>query len=407
MIKNRYSWSSIFLKHQSFWFGSPFWAFAIINTPSLKLLYFSPLVNLIAIIGLYGSYILEKSQIYTDKVRITCLTILTLLWGILFISGAFGTNAVVYSELLLRYISVYVALIALIFFIRKKDVPQIIGWQIIWGTALALYQIIFQFSFSELSESIHYNTIAIPIASSLVAILAILFFAREKVKNKPTKIVLWFCLVINLLGISSLSGRGPLIYPLVTILLFWLLKLDYSAIFKLKKLFNFLKVSVTLSFLGYLAVNNIQTRLSGWAIERYELMFTQIEQEPRIKLYKTALEAIINNPWGYGLNGSDNIVGFYPHNIFLEILLSAGIFGLLPFLIFVVWYFRKIRYAASQGSDNIPLAMVSCYLFLTWNTSFDLASSYVCIGSMAMFICSSTRTKKYKKITMHREYIEN
>lgn len=398
MIKNQYSLNNIFFSSSRFWFGPAFWAFCIINTPSLKILYFSPIVNIAAVMGLYGSYFLHSAKIYINQTRVTCLTILSLFWGILFIYGALGSNAEVDLDIILRYVTVYFALVAVIFCIQRKDIPFLISWQILWGTALSLYQIIYTISFAGFDGSIHYNTVAIPMASGLVASLGILFFSHLKVKSKPAKIALWFCAITNLLSITSLTGRGPIIYSLAVILLIISLRLNYRQIFTGKNLGNVFKILTLATILGYIAYINIIARLSQWQIDRYLRIVQRIGEEPRIEAYRIALEAIANNPLGYGLNAAVNLKnGFYPHNLFLEILISAGIIALIPFLILVVWYAKKVINVILFDRENVPLAMIGSYLFLTWNTSFDLASSYVPIGTMLMLICTSNNVSISQK----------
>ena len=398
MIKSPYSLTNIFFSSSRFWFGPAFWAFCIINTPSLKLLYLSPLVNLAVIIGLYGSYFVRSAKIHFDQTRVTCLIILSFFWGILLVSGALGLDAMVDLDLFLRYVSVYFALVAVIFCVNRKDIPFIISWQILWGTALSLYQVIYQFSYANYDGSIHYNTVAIPMASSLVAIFGILFFSRRKVTSTLAKIALWFCAICNLLGITSLTGRGPIIYSLMVILLIIFSRLNYRQIFTGKNIGNLLKTLAVMGIISYLAYINIIARLSQWQIDRYLRIVQKIGEEPRIKAYQIAIEAIANNPFGYGLNAAVNLKnGFYPHNLFLEILISAGIIALIPFLILVVWYGRKFFCVILSDTEHVFFAMMSSYLFLTWNTSFDLASSYVPIGSMLMLICTSSKIGKQNK----------
>lgn len=395
MIKSQYSLTKIFVNNSRFWFGPAFWAFCILNTPSLKLLFFSPLVNIVAILGLYGSYFIRSAKIHVDQTRVTCLAILSFFWGILLISGAIGSDAMVDFPLFIRYVSVYFALVAIIFCINRKDIPCLISWQILWGTTLSLYQAIYQISFAGFEGSIHYNTVAIPMSSSLVAVLGILFFSRPKVTSKLTKVALWLCVIANLLGITSLTGRGPIIYALAVILLVVFLRINYSKIFSWKNIGNLIKTLLASGILGYLAYINVRAKLSGWQIDRYLRIVHEIGKEPRIEAYRIAIEAIANNPWGYGLNAAVNLKnGFYPHNLFLEILISGGIIALIPFIILVIWYWKKVRHVILWDTENVPLAMMSGYLFLTWNTSFDLASSYVCIGSMLMFICTSGKLGK-------------
>ena len=276
--------------------------------------------------------------------------------------------------------------------------PKIVFWQILWGSCLSIYQIFYGVSSANYSHNqIHYNTIAIPLTSSFLAILGLLFFTKNITNNILLKVVLFICMLFNLIGLTTLEGRGPFIFTLSILVIFALSKYDYSTLFKSKNFANFLKMVISVIIILCIAIYNLQSRLSYFSLYRYYRLFNQIGKEPRLQLYKSAIEAITNNPFGYGLNASENLVGYYPHNIFLEILISGGIFALIPFLIFVVLFFKKVKVATTHYSYQTSLAMISLYLFLVWNVSWDLASSYICLGSMAITICT-TKNKKIIKL---------
>ncbi|MDJ0536129.1 MAG: hypothetical protein QNJ70_27180 [Xenococcaceae cyanobacterium MO_207.B15] len=380
----------------NFCFETSFWAFLVLNAPTIKLLYFSPAVNAIAIVGLYLSYFLKTPKIMISKTRIKCLAIMSFFWAILLLYGIFGTLAVVDTKLFIRYISVYIAVVGLIFFITERDLPKIVFWQIIWGTGLSIYQIFYGVSYANYDNHIHYNIVATPLASSLLAILGLLFLTKNITDKILIKVVLWLCMMFNLIALAGLWGRRHLLFSLLIFSIFILLKYNYLVLFKSKNFLNFLKIAVSFTVIVLIGIYNLQSRLSDAGLQRYYSLFYETETESRYYLlYQPAIEAITNNPFGYGLNASETIVGYAPHNIVLEILISGGIFGFIPFLIFVVLFFKKVKVAITHSSYQTAFAMISLYLFLSLNVGLDLASSYAGLGSMAITICT-TKNQNYK-----------
>ncbi|MGK7950547.1 MAG: O-antigen ligase family protein [Xenococcaceae cyanobacterium] len=403
MLKNSLLLPRKIFSFKNFSLGTPFWAFFILNLPSIKLLYSSEIVNILAIIGLGFTYFLNSSKILIGEKRIQCFAIFSLFWMILLIYGIFGSDAVVSNLIFLRYISVYFTVVGLIFFISEKDLPKIIVWQIIWGTILSIYQINYGFNFDKF-EGIHYQTVAIPMTTSLLIILGLIFFTKNIVRKKNDKFILWTCLLLNILSITTLEGRSPLLFSLLVLVIFLLYKVNWGFFLKGRNSLKILRVVLITFILIYIGFINLQAKLSNWGLERYYRLFYNIQQEPRIGLYQGAIRAIIENPLGYGLNAAEKLIGFYPHNIFLEILISAGIIGLIPFLILVALYIHKMKNTVKKSSYHVPFAMMSLYLFFTWNVSFDLASSYMSIGSMVIVICTSNN---YKNIIPISNYSNN
>lgn len=400
MIKNRLLLPREIFSFKNFSLSTPFWAFLILNLPSIKLIYSSEIVNVLAVIGLAFTYFLNSSKILIGNKRIKCFVIFSLLWVILLAYGIFGSDAVVSNQILLRYISVYFTVLGLIFFITEKDLPKIIFWQITWGTILSICQINYGFDFDKF-ERIHYNTVAIPMTGSLLMILGFIFFTKNIGKKNFDKIILWSCLLLNILSVTTLEGRGPLLFSLLVLIIFYGCQNNSFNFLKGRQIIQVSRVLLITSVLFYIGFINLQSKLSDWGLERYYRLLYHIQEEPRIKLYQAALRVIADNPFGYGLNAAEQLIGFYPHNIFLEILISAGIIGIIPFLILLVLFIQNMRNTLKKSSYHIPFAMMSLYLFFIWNTSFDLASSYMCIGSMVIVICTNNNEKKLIDISKY------
>jgi O-antigen ligase len=384
-------------------FGASFWAFFILNLPSLKILYFDELLNLVPLIGLYIIPIfLTKKEFRLTKTQIYFLIWFSLFILLLLLSGIMSQNSVLTSKLLFRYIYVYFTVIGLVFFVREIHLTGILFWQIIWGTTLSIVKIFYGLSVSFHDNAIHYNTLSMPMACSFMATSGLLFFVNQSNSFKLySKILLWFCLIVNLLALTSQPGRGPVIFSLLTIFLVILAKrlLINSNELKNKNksvLFinnQWIKIIFILPILGYIAFQNIQTQLSEVWLNRYYNLFTNTQNESRNDLWLPALEAIVENPLGYGLNSSEYIIGFYPHNIFLETLISSGIFGVIPLLIILFIFFQKLVTIIKKETLYIPISMMSLMILFMWNVSFDLGASYLPFGAIAISL-SSLNTKK-------------
>lgn len=104
-------------------------------------------------------------------------------------------------------------------------------------------------------------------------------------------------------------------------------------------------------------------------------LIIEIENEPRIILYKNLLSTIADNPFGFGVGNFESITNAHPHNIFLEFLLVHGIllgfiFSIIFLILFLEAYINfaifKMYYAQS----------ILSFFFLVWMISNDLGSSY-------------------------------
>ena len=105
--------------------------------------------------------------------------------------------------------------------------------------------------------------------------------------------------------------------------------------------------------------------------------------------YNSALEAFYANPV-FGSSIIENVTGYYPHNIFVESLMSVGVVGSVPFLLHLILATRAaIGIIRGQGSTAVAV-FVSLVFFQTsiaggfsgsiWgNTVFWIAST-VCIS---------------------------
>lgn len=106
----------------------------------------------------------------------------------------------------------------------------------------------------------------------------------------------------------------------------------------------------------------------------------------RIEIYREAVDAIINNPFGIGIWGylfeiksPWLVLGYYPHNIFIEIMMHYGIIGLIFFIILIL----KVGYKIINLKNNsYKLFLISLILL---NTKLLLSDTYISYNIFWMF----------------------
>ncbi|MFH0726539.1 MAG: O-antigen ligase family protein [Pseudomonadota bacterium] len=79
----------------------------------------------------------------------------------------------------------------------------------------------------------------------------------------------------------------------------------------------------------------------------------------RLEIWRYSLIQFINNPvFGNSLNCTK--VNFHPHNILLEVLITTGIIGFIPFFLFLCSIFTKMKVIVKQHSEYFWI----CVIFL-------------------------------------------
>jgi len=90
----------------------------------------------------------------------------------------------------------------------------------------------------------------------------------------------------------------------------------------------------------------------------------------RDRLFYDSLELISESPLiGFGLGSYNTLLGDYPHNIFLEVALNAGIIGILAFLPIAVYSLLMVR--LSYNTEYAPLGVIPLYMLIVANFSGD------------------------------------
>ena len=182
------------------------------------------------------------------------------------------------------------------------------------------------------------------------------------------------------------GGRGGFLLVIVSLFLFTLLSRRYSS--KKKRSFAlvfFLAVIVIFflfmpsSFFDAMTQGSLRTfsYISGGNLD--------ISQTSgRDEVYVKAISLIKEQPLlGYGFFSYFDYLKYYPHNIFLEVLLQGGLFYLFFFVCFLFYIIRKLIIIVRRDDNNLIIVLMAL-----WPTvELLFSASYVMFG-MFWFIVS-------------------
>lgn len=367
--------------------------FLVLNIPSVKIIYSSEIINIFALVCLFGVGLLrvvfiDDYKILYTKRTIKFLILFLAMWIIIMILTLFNGSINLSLRNLLRYIVLISYVITVTLFTKYEDYKYIVILQSVWAGILSIMNF---GGLIRLSRSLgqHYLTLGMPIGAGVVCMIGLLILDRGKLIKK----VHWiFILGISLITLGSLRGRAPLLLSIIVPIISTLI-MSFSEKGIINKIKIILPTTIALGLLGYFTYQN----LSKVWIERFMDLFL-FQESSRYYIYKTSIELFKNNPLGKGLISFDKYGFPYPHNIFLEIAITGGIIAFTIFIIISFIFGANIISKIKSKSYGTIVASLSLFFFLTWNISFNLSSSYIPFVGIALVMMSGFENQKINEI---------
>lgn len=213
------------------------------------------------------------------------------------------------------------------------------------------------------------NPITIGFHGECLALFALgvrLFASKEVVRNWLANLGFALGIFVLVLGAS----RGPALGTAVGVLVIvftYLYAFRKTAINLLKVIGTVLAIVATVYFwvLPKLVDLNftLLTRLTDLADN---LSSADGEREIRSYQWESAIDMFVSNPI-IGDRYLERYVGFYPHNVYLEVLMSTGVVGAIPFFAMLSFsFFYFIRCIKSRNSRLVlffPLFAIFMWMF--------------------------------------------
>lgn len=190
-------------------------------------------------------------------------------------------------------------------------------------------------------------------------------------KLSSHKVVNWMFLVVCVVSTSVVmiigTKRGPILWLFVALLFFFF--------YKKREFYRYLFSVLVVSIILYLSIDmilDVIDKIAPTSVERIRAALYEGDTSHRMdaddadSCYFLALNQFADSPYFgsyFRLVTNGMFRGSYPHNVFLEIMITMGIFGLIPFLYILHKTFKNIH--ESLSSEFIPIYLIPTILFLS------------------------------------------
>lgn len=229
----------------------------------------------------------------------------------------------------------------------------------------------------------------------IICMSMVVFMPNEY--TKKFKLWIYGFLVLGLVNLILGSSRGPFIFTIMDCLLLCCIYLYAEK--RAGRYVRFLVVMVTMFFFGgyilsYLSSNNVELGLFD-RIGRLGEQIQSGEKESRNYLYDQALEMFYDSP----VVGSQYVLipeGGYPHNMFLEVLMSLGFLGLIMYLGILFSYQKKIRDFKNYPPQFLAFVFLSFLSFGLTMTSGNIYQNVDFWNLLGVTLLFPVLKKEYK-----------
>lgn len=246
------------------------------------------------------------------------------------------------------------------------------------------------------------NKLTITYSNMPILVLAVVYFNRLFSKNLLSKIVCLCVIAAEIYILIVYGKRGPILWSFVGIILFFAIK-SHS----LKKYFVLGLVIYTIYMCTDPILHVIKdtfprsgARLEA-ALKEGDTSHRFDVNDPKHSAFFIGLENFSRSPiWGYYFRLDTDYLyfrGAYAHNVFIEMLMTMGLLGFVPFMYLLYKAFRKSRLVFSRPHSHNQIA---CFvLFICIFLQLQTTGSCSFKSSFWLFFYSLCCLDKFKNRT--------
>lgn len=194
-------------------------------------------------------------------------------------------------------------------------------------------------------------------------------------------------LLIILLFVVLSAKRGAILCAIAGIVIYLYYQYFYKKDFSFKQTFK-----LSLLFIGTVVLLSLFVNEDSLVYQRIDKTFHSDDKlaiySRRDDIYASMLDEFLSSDFisfffGHGYNGTVNLLGYYAHNDWLEILIDYGLLGAIIYLLFVSTSFVA---SFSQKNDKLRFCALSVFLIYFMQTIFSMGftSTSISITSLAM-----------------------
>lgn len=224
------------------------------------------------------------------------------------------------------------------------------------------------------------NGLTITYSNVPVLVFAVVYFNRLFSKKTLSKIVC-FCVIAAEIYILLVYGkRGPMLWSFVGIMSFFAIK-SHSI-----KTYLFIGLVILTIYMNMDPILNSIKDVLPRSAAKLEAALKEGDTSHRFDVNDTkhstffiGLENFSRSPiWGYYFRLETNDLdmrGAYAHNVFIEILMTMGLLGFIPFLSLLFKAFRKSRFVSTHRYSDNQIACLVLFLCVF----FQLQTTGTCV----------------------------
>ena len=238
-------------------------------------------------------------------------------------------------------------------------------------------------------DEIGFSVLALGYCNTYSLIISIIFFKKLTQRGVLTS----FFVIINIISIIYVlligGERGPIIWGIVNLVI--------CSFFLFQKAIRIILLSSFVGFILYLNFDIIIQGLSSFApraAEKIEMTVKEGDTNGRFdteneekSAYLIGLNQFSTSPiYGsyFRLVGNNRyFLGGYPHNVFIEMLITMGVFGFIPFMIFLYKSYKKVRRVMKKG---IYTEAQLCCLIIFLSTFLQLQTTWSIVANAAFWL---------------------
>ncbi len=219
------------------------------------------------------------------------------------------------------------------------------------------------------------NPILLSITGASLGILSLfmLFFSKE---FRASKLISSFGLIIGIVTLLLGASRGPTLVFTICLLLVSSIYFYDGFISKtkvLRKISSFIFVILITVGLIPSIIRNIDTLKKNVEIlRRLDRFFNKTisdDGDIRVKLVDGAMQQFMDHPI-LGYRYLEMTYNFYPHNIFVEVLMATGVVGGFFFYsVMLIILFKSGKYIVSRNFSSIGICLIGFIFLLAGLTS--------------------------------------
>lgn len=230
------------------------------------------------------------------------------------------------------------------------------------------------------------SPLALSYCGTLLIGVSSIYILHNKI-NFYKKGLIILSMILGLIPFFLGSSRGS-IFALIVPFIFYLI---FRKGFKRK--FNIIALVFFLSLLLLIGVNYLGSSVFDRFLNIQSDINSNSTSSYRLIMYQSGIEQFVNYPL-FGNSLELTLTGHHPHNIFIEILISTGLFGFIPFIIFIFILLKKSILILNSN----PQKFWVCVIFLqaliqNLFTGAIYGASWLAIGS-GLILATSKKLNK-------------